>query len=69
MGGASGTYGRGEVHTGFSCGDFRKRAHFKCMGVDGRIIIKWIFQKSDGEPWTGPIWLRIGVGGGRFAMR
>jgi hypothetical protein len=26
--------------------------------------IKWVFQKWDGEAWTGFIWLRIGTGDG-----
>jgi hypothetical protein len=33
-------------------------------GVDGTIILKWIFKKWDGRVWTGLIWLRIGTGGG-----
>jgi hypothetical protein len=32
------------------------------LGVDGRIILKWIF-KWDGWTWTGLIWLRIGING------
>jgi hypothetical protein len=33
-------------------------------GLDGRIILKWIFKKWDGRAWTGLIWLRIGTDGG-----
>ena len=34
----------------------------KKPGVDGRIILRWIFRKWDGA-WTGLMWLRIGTGG------
>jgi len=33
-------------------------------GVDGRIILRWIFRKWDVGLWTGSSWLRIGTGGG-----
>ena len=37
--------------------------HFEDTGVDGRIMIRWIFRKWDGGAWTGMNWIRIGKGG------
>jgi len=34
-------------------------------GVDGRIILRWIFWNDLGV-WTGSSWLRIGTGGGHL---
>jgi len=47
VGGTCISYG-GEVHTGFWCGNLRKRDSLKESGVDVRIILKWIFQKCEG---------------------
>jgi len=41
----------------------RERDHLEERGVGGRIILKWIFRKTEGA-WTGSSWLRIGTGGG-----
>jgi hypothetical protein len=33
-------------------------------GIDGKIILRWIFRKWEGwEAWTGLIWFRTGTGG------
>ena len=53
-----------EVHTGFWWGNMRERDHLEDPGVDGRIMLRWVFRKWVGRAWTGLIWLRIGTGGG-----
>jgi hypothetical protein len=35
-------------------------------GIDGRIILGWVFRNWDLGAWTGSIWLRIGAGGGHL---
>jgi len=44
--------GEGVVCTGFWCGKLRKRDHWGDPGVDGRIILEWIFGKWDVVVWT-----------------
>jgi hypothetical protein len=50
--------GTGEVHTGFWWGDLREGDLLEDLGVDGRIILKWIFKKWGGEAMTGLAWHR-----------
>ena len=33
-------------------------------GIEGRIILQWVFMKWNGRTWKGFIWLRIGTDGG-----
>jgi hypothetical protein len=41
-------WGTGEVHTGFWYGDLKEGEHLEDLGVDRRIILKWILKKCDG---------------------
>jgi hypothetical protein len=36
------------------------------LGVDGKVILRWIFRKWDVEVWTESSWLKIGTGGGHL---
>jgi len=39
--------GKGEAYTGFWWGNLRERETLGDPGVDGRIILRWIFRKLD----------------------
>jgi hypothetical protein len=41
--------GKSEVHTGFWWADLRESDHLGDPGVDGRIILKWIFKSGIGR--------------------
>jgi hypothetical protein len=47
--------GRREVCIGFRWGNPRERDHWGDPGLDGRIILRWIFRKWDvyRVDWTG----------------
>jgi hypothetical protein len=38
-------------------------------GLDGKIILRWIFRKWDLRVWTGSSWLRIGTDCGHLGMQ
>ena len=47
-------------------GKHRERNHLENPGLDGEIILRWIFRKWDVGVWAGASWLRIGTGGGHL---
>jgi len=66
MGGACRLWGTEEAYRGFWWGNSRETDHLGDPGIDGRIILRWIFRKWDVGELTGSIWLRIGTGGGHL---
>jgi hypothetical protein len=58
--------GKGELCTGFWWGNLRERDRWGHSGVDGRIMLGWIFKKWDVGVRSVLGWLRIGIGGGRL---
>jgi hypothetical protein len=48
---------------GIWCGNLRERDNLEDLGVDRRIILRWIFKNWDVGAWTGSMWLGIGTGG------
>jgi hypothetical protein len=55
---------RGETHTGFWRGNIKEKDLLGDLGVDGRIMLKFIFEKWDGRAETGFIRPRIWTGSG-----
>ena len=65
MGGECSAYGgRGEAYTGFWWGNLRERDCLGDPGVNGRIILRWIFRKWDVGIWILSSYLRIETCGG-----
>jgi hypothetical protein len=47
-------------------GNIKESYHLEDSGLNGKIILKWIFRKWDVGVWTGSNRLKIGKGGGRL---
>jgi hypothetical protein len=60
---------RGGVHRLFGWENLSEEDNLEDPGVEGMLIIKWIFEKWNGEAWTELRWFRIGTGGGHLLCR
>ena len=38
---------------GFWWGNLKERIHLEDLGINGRIILRWFFNKYNGRAWTG----------------
>jgi hypothetical protein len=48
--------------------NLRERDRWRDPGLDGRIILRWIFRNRGVGVWTGLSWLRLETGGGHLWM-
>jgi len=55
--------GEGRDVAGFWCGNVRERDDLGNPGINGRIILRWIFSKWNVGSWNASNWLRIATGG------
>ena len=49
------------MHTGIWWTDLMEINHLEDLGVNRRIILKWIFKKQGEETCIGLLWLRAGT--------
>jgi hypothetical protein len=59
--GACGTVGERRNAYRVLVGRTEGKNYLEDTGVDGRVILEWIFKKWDGGTWAGLFWLRIGT--------
>jgi hypothetical protein len=57
---------RVQAYTRYWWGNLRDRNKLEDPGLDGKIILRWIFRKWDLRALTGSFWLRIGTDGGNL---
>jgi len=56
--------GEEREYIGSCWGNRRERDHWRNLGVDGWIILRWISRRLDVGIWTGSGWPRKETGGG-----
>jgi hypothetical protein len=66
IGGSCRGYGGEESRCRVLVGKLEGQYHLEYPSVDGSIIIRWTFRKSDVGLWAGSSGPRIGTGGGHW---
>jgi hypothetical protein len=61
--GSCGIYGEKRYVCRVWWGTLTEGDDFEDRGVDGRMVLKWMSQKSDGKTLTGFIWLMLCTSG------
>jgi hypothetical protein len=64
VGWACGTYGANINAYRVLVVEPRGKKHLEDLGVYGRKILKYIFEKQNGRDSVGLVWLRMGTSGG-----
>ena len=52
------------MHADFLLGNLNETCRLKDLGVNERIILKWVLRKQDARAWNGFIWIRIEISDG-----
>jgi hypothetical protein len=66
MGGKCSADGEERGVYNFWWGNLKEREHWGDPGIDGRIMLVWIFRKWDVGVWIGLSWLSIETCGGHL---
>jgi len=59
-------WGRRKAYAVFWWRNLREKGHLGDLGVDRRIILRWISRRSDVMVWARSSWLMVGTGGGHL---
>jgi hypothetical protein len=59
-------WGRGKAYAVFWWRNLREKGYLGDLGVDRRIILRWISRRSGIMVWDRSSWLMVGTGGGHL---
>jgi hypothetical protein len=54
------------VQNRFFWENLEERDHLGNVGINGNIILEWIWKKYSGNGWIGLVWLRTHASGGHL---